>query len=85
MNACDILLLFSGILMFVTFLFLLVYIMIFVIYSGDIRQGFCVLMILFNLYIEHLTKEAFEWFGDFKNRRKSNSHCDICRLPCDTG
>jgi hypothetical protein len=31
-----------------------------------VRQGCCSSPILFNLYSEYLTKEALEWFGDFK-------------------
>jgi hypothetical protein len=31
-----------------------------------IRQGICLLPILFNLCSEYLTKEALEGFGDFK-------------------
>jgi hypothetical protein len=44
-----------------------------------VTQGCCLSWILFNLYSEYLTKEAVEGFGDFKNRRTSNSHCEICR------
>ena len=35
-----------------------------------VRQGRCLSPILFNLYSERLTKEALEWFGDFKIRGK---------------
>ena len=31
-----------------------------------VRQGCCLLLILFNLYSEYLTKEALEVFGDFR-------------------
>jgi hypothetical protein len=31
-----------------------------------VRQGCCLLPILFNLYSEYLTKEALEGIGDFK-------------------
>jgi len=31
-----------------------------------VRQECCLLLILFNLYSEYLTKEALEGFGDFK-------------------
>jgi hypothetical protein len=31
-----------------------------------IRQGCCLSLILFNIYIKYLTKEALEGFGDFK-------------------
>ena len=31
-----------------------------------VRQKCCLLLILFNLYSEYLTKEAIEDFGDFK-------------------
>jgi len=44
-----------------------------------VRQGCCSLPSLFNLYTEQLTKEAPEGFGDFKIKKTSNSHCEICR------
>jgi hypothetical protein len=31
-----------------------------------VRQGYCLSLILFNLYSECLTKEALEGFADFK-------------------
>jgi hypothetical protein len=31
-----------------------------------VRQGCCLLLILFNLYSEYVTKESLEGFGDFK-------------------
>jgi hypothetical protein len=31
-----------------------------------VRQGFCLLPILSNLYSKYFTKEALEGFGDFK-------------------
>ena len=31
-----------------------------------VRQGCCLLLILFNLHSKQLTKEALEGFGDFK-------------------
>ena len=30
-----------------------------------VRQGFCLSLILFNLYIEYLAKEALDGLGDF--------------------
>ena len=35
-----------------------------------VREGCCLLQILFKLYSEYLTKEAVEGFGDFKQEYK---------------
>jgi len=38
--------------------------------GGKIKHGCCLLTILFNLYIEYLTKEALEYLGDFRIGRQ---------------